>query len=733
MNLSKCRRNIGLFAVVVAWMLVAKAVGEVRLPHAFASHMVLQQQKPVTVWGWANPGEKVAVDLAGNKQQVTANDQGEWLVTLPAMKAGGPFTLSVAGSNTLRLEDLLVGEVWLCSGQSNMEMGVGMALNAKEEIAAANYPSIRLLLVPHNIATLPQTDVNATWKVCSPATIAEGGWGGFSASAYYFGRELHKTLKVPVGLIDSSWGGTLIEPWTPPVGFAAEPALKSIYDAVLVADPRSTQYQERLTAYLTNLEGWMAGARKSMAEQAVVSTMPAYPGELTALSDPQRPTALYNGMIHPLLPMALRGSIWYQGESNHNDGMLYVDKTRALVNGWRKVFKQDDLAFYYVQIAPYQYGSEDPAIIARFWEAQAAAMVIPNTGMVVTTDIGNVGDIHPTNKQEVGRRLALWALAKTYHQPGVVASGPVFKSMAVVGKQVRLTFEQTGSGLVSRDGKPLSWFEMIDGDKGDFVPATATIEGNTVVLAADAVAKPVAVRFAWSKLAEPNLSNKEGLPALPFRAGEVPDTLVRNVSEAGSYQLVYDLDLGKVGHDITYRSDNRSLVTKPFDRVAYYLELVGADGKLQYLYVSTDAFTKELGKIGVPTAASGASFQQNLTRMNVRSNVAGIVTGDDLAGGNIEFWPNSYRPANAANVPNASTDAYDFGDDMSGQAADGYGSMQIHNHDAKQTLFALNNWTTGQGADLGIGNQANGSPDWTFAKNVGSYSTKRLRVLVHCP
>ncbi len=522
MTLLRNRRFFSSLIVMTGMLLVDAAIAEVRLPHVFSSHMVLQQQKPVTLWGWAQPGEAVTAELAGAKQQTIANEKGEWRVSLPAMTAGGPFTLRVAGSSEIKLDDILVGEVWLCSGQSNMEMGVGMALHAKEEIAAANYPEIRLLLVPRAVATLPQGDVDATWKACSPQTIAQAGWGGFSASAYYFGRDLHQALKVPVGLIDSSWGGTRIEPWTPPAGFAAEPTLESIHAAVLLADPRTPQHQQRLAEYLTAIDAWSAAARKAMVNQAVVPGMPAYPSELVALTD-RRPVSLYNGMIHPLVPLAMRGCIWYQGEANHDEGMLYVAKTRALVNGWRKAFEQEDLAYYYVQIAPYQYGHEDATIVAKFWEAQAAAMAIPNTGMVVTTDIGNISDIHPTNKQEVGRRLARWALAKTYHQPGIVFSGPVFKSMEVVGHQLRLTFDHVGSGLVARDGNPLNWFEIIDGANGAVVPATAILDGNTVVLAAPTVSQPVGVRFAWSKVAEPNLSNKEGLPALPFRAGKTPD------------------------------------------------------------------------------------------------------------------------------------------------------------------------------------------------------------------
>jgi sialate O-acetylesterase len=241
------------------------------------------------------------------------------------------------------------------------------------------------------------------------------------------------------------------------------------------------------------------------------------------------------------------------------------------------------------------------------------------------------------------------------------------------------------------------------------------------------------MRFAWSMLAEPNLMNAEGLPAGAFRAGTVPnrDLLGLKVPEAKDYQLVYDLDLGKLGPEITYDVDNHSKVHQPFDRIAYFLELGGADKNTQYLYVSMDAFTDALDKIGVPTVKSGAHFQRNVVNMNVYSNVKGIVTGTGVRGGNIEFWPNNYGPANSANVPNASGEVWDFGDEP-GDPADGYGSMQVHNHDARQTLFALNHWREGSHADVGIGNQPTGNPDWTFAGNAGAYQVKRLRVLVHC-
>jgi sialate O-acetylesterase len=273
----------------------------------------------------------------------------------------------------------------------------------------------------------------------------------------------------------------------------------------------------------------------------------------------------------------------------------------------------------------------------------------------------------------------------------------------------------------------------MDADDGGFVKADARIDGSSVVLSAPDVKHPVALRYAWSMLAEPHLINSDGLPAGAFRAGTVPkrDLLLLKVPEAKDYRLVYDLDLSKLGRDIKYDSDQHENIASPFDRVAYFLELQRADGNTEYLYVSMDAFTSDLEKIGVPTLKSGAHFQQNVANMNVYSNAKGIVNGSGLAGGNIEFWPNNYTQANSAHVPNASGDVFDFGDQPT-DPADGYGSMQVHNHDAKQTLFALNHWNEGSGADLGIGNQPMKNPDWTFAGNAGTWQAKRLRVLVRC-
>jgi len=734
MRRSKIFRTVCLAAAIVwcgAGLPSARA--EVRLPKVFTSHMVLQREMPLVIWGWAQPNETVTVTLASATAQAQANERGEWKVVLPAMKAGGPFTLKVTGSSSVEFEDVMIGEVWLCSGQSNMEMGIGAARDAQKEIAAANDPGLRLLVVGRKLGPLPQTDIEGQWRVCSPTTVTEGIWSGFSAAAYYFGRELRQKLGVAVGLIDSSWGGTHIEPWTPPEGFAATPALSQEYELVQLADPRTPQHRQRLKQTLEETEQWLASARQALAASAVVPPMPVFPKELLAPHDVQNATALYNGMIHPLIPYALRGALWYQGESNLGEGMRYTERMKALIHGWRELWHEGDFPFYFVQIAPYNYGG-NPEKEAEFWEAQqAAAQSIPNTGMAVINDIGDLKDIHPKDKQDVGHRLALLALARTYGFDQLECSGPVFKSLSIEDHKLRVNFDHHGLRLVSRDRKPLDWFEIMDADEGGFVKADAQIEGFSVVLSSPEVKHPVAMRYAWSMLAEPHLMNNDGLPAGAFRAGTVPkrDLLLLKVPEAKNYRLVYDLDLAKLGHDIQYDVDNHKNIAQPFDRIAYFVELQQPDGDTAYLYVSMDAFTSDLAKIGVPTITSGAHFQQNVAHLNVSSNVKEIVNGAGLAGGNIEFWPNNYSPENSANVPHASGDTFDFGDKPT-DLVDGYGSMQVHNHDAKQTLFALNHWSQGSGADLGIGNRATGNPDWTLAANAANWQTRRLRVLVRC-
>jgi len=703
------------------------ARADVTLPHVFGSHMVLQRDQAIPVWGWADAGEEVAVKLGDLPvATATADATGAWRVDLPAQPAGGPLTLTVTGANTLTLDDILIGDVWLCSGQSNMEWTVNGCTDAELARVEANYPGIRHIQVPKVPAGTPARDFEGAWQVCSPETV-----GGFTAVGYFFARHLHRELNVPIGLINSSWGGTAIDPWVAPVGYVPIPALQGTLEAVTLTDPRSEPYKKALGDYLTQLDAWRARADQALATETPLDPAPAYPDTIKPMNTVGQPTALYNGMIAPLVPYGIRGAIWYQGESNHGEGMLYAEKMKALIGGWREVWQQGDFPFYYVQIAPWNYGDEDPGILPVFWEAQAAAQSIPNTGMAVINDIADYNDIHPKNKQDVGKRLALLALNKTYGRTNVVCSGPTFRELATEGDTLRVRFDNVGGGLVSRDGQPLTWFEII-GPESDYTKADAVIDGDSVLLTAPGVEKPCAVRFAWHKSAEPNLSNKEGLPAGAFRAGEVPviDYLTVKVDEAKDYQLAYDIDLGKLGADVTYDVNNAGTLAGAFDRVAYFLDLQKPGEGVKYVYVSMDAFTDDITKIGIPTIASGARFQCPVANMTIISNVSGLATGVGLSGGCIEFWSNNYGPPNAANVPNASNDLWDFGDQMDGGTVDGYGCMQVGNSEAQQTVFAINNWKAGAGADIGIGNSEGQTRDWTFTGNARGYSLKRLRVLV---
>ena len=427
--------------------------------------MVLQRDLPVRIWGKADPGEKVTVSIGKDEATTQADKDGRWKVELSPLKAGNPVEVHVSGKNTITLRDVLVGEVWVCSGQSNMQMSMNGVTNAKQEIAAANHPHIRLFTVPMRPAGQPADDVDGYWKPCTPDNVA-----AFSAVAYFFGRTLHKSLGVPIGLINTSWGGTYIEPWTPPVGFRGVPSLASIVTKI---EDGNAKYQRHAAAHLDHYEAqiaqWLEVAKKAKAAGEAIPSPPAWPDH--PLNKHTEPTGLYNGMIHPLVPLAIRGAIWYQGESNRTDGVKYGDKMKALIEGWRSVWNEGEFPFLFVQIAPYNYGpTTNPTDLARLWEGQTSILTSePNTGMAVINDIGEIKDIHPHNKLDVGKRLALWALVKTYGKRGMVYSGPLYKASQVDGSSIRVTFAHVGSGLISRDRKPLSWFAIAGADK-KFVP-----------------------------------------------------------------------------------------------------------------------------------------------------------------------------------------------------------------------------------------------------------------------
>ena len=660
------KRCVAVLPCLLVLLLAGSPDAEIRLPGIFSDHAVLQRDRPLPVWGTAQPNAAITVTLGDKSATGRAGADGKWRVELPAMAAGGPHALTVGGDGQVRLDDVMVGEVWLCSGQSNMQWPLQMAAEGEAAAGAANFPEIRLFTVPNVIGTQPREDVAGSWRVCRPDAVPT-----FSAVAFFFGRQLHRELDLPIGLINSSWGGTRIEPWTDRASLEALPGMEAQLAALekaivdherdfpkieaartvqakaarqvlqLEADgdasgadpqlddsdwpamalpaqweqaglpdldglvwfrreveiPRNWEGKE-LTLHLGPVDdtdvtffdgarvGGMGSYRDKIIEYWDDPRIYSIPGEqvrpgtrvvavrvidtgavgglwgsepeemrLALASDPQQslplagewryqvqveippvppdplqpytlPALLYNSMIHPLIPYALHGAIWYQGESNvlTKDGMEYAAKMRAMVEGWRRLWDQGAFPVYSVQLAPFRYAIPvfncDPFDLPRLWEAQIAALAIPNTGIAGTMDVGNPQDIHPRRKREVGERLARWALAKDYGRGDLVFSGPLYRSMQVERKRVRIRFDHAESGLTTLDGQAPDWFEVA-GPDGNYVAAETRIDGSTVVAWSTAVPAPEAVRFAWHEEAQPNLINGAGLPVLPFRSGTV--------------------------------------------------------------------------------------------------------------------------------------------------------------------------------------------------------------------
>jgi sialate O-acetylesterase len=486
----------------------------VALGTPFGTGMVLQRERPAPVWGWASPGQTVTVEFAGKTQTATANQAGRWRVELPAMPAGGPYEMTVRGPEEIKLGDILVGEVWIASGQSNMAMSVKETENAEAQIAAAEFPRMRVLTVPISASGLARDrlDKAPAWQVCTPKTA-----GGFSAVAYFFGRELSRKLDVPVGLIVVATGATPIEAWIPREGLATVPELAPVAAEARKADD---DYRAACTKHAAALKAWEAGGKAGSAPAEPAHLYAGAPGLKLGkvLEGPRHGLgAFFNGSVAPVVGYGLHGMIWYQGESNRGDKADdYFTLHKALVAGWRKVWGQGDFPFYYVQISSLQSGRPGWHI-AEIWDGQNRVLGLPNTGMAVIHDLcEDIKNIHPKRKEGVGQRLALWALAKTYGVKDLPYAGPIYKSHAIEGKRIRIQFDCTFGGLKSRDGKPLDWFAVAGAD-GTFVPAQAEIDGETVVVSSDKVAQPVAVQFAWDGKAQPNLMNGAGLPAAPFR------------------------------------------------------------------------------------------------------------------------------------------------------------------------------------------------------------------------
>lgn len=501
-------RKLWLPVVCLLHLIVVPGLrAEVTLPSLFSEHAVLQRDVPIPVWGWAAPDEKVTVTLGEESKTATPDADGKWRVQFDARKAGGPLTLTVTGKNKIALTDVQVGEVWLCSGQSNMAMTVGGSLNKDAELAAANFPQIRMFTVARKTAAEPQAKCEGTWAVCSPKTV-----GGFSAAGYFFGRRLHKELNVPVGLINSSWGGTPIQAWTS----------QSTQKAVAELAPMVANYEKAVAAF--DPEEAKKRYEKQLADWQQTEKKGKKPGRKPQLAQPPQqspnsPGTLYNGMIHPLAPYALRGAIWYQGEANAGGAKLYGLQMRTMIAEWRSVWGQGDFPFIYVQLPNFMAAQKNPSETAG-WplirEQFLKTLAVPGTGMAVTIDVGEAGDIHPKNKQAVGDRLAQWALAKTYGKE-ILACGPLYKAMKQDGDRIVVSFEY-GEGLAVR-GEKLKGFAIAGEDK-KFVWAEAKIDGETVVVSSPEVKSPVAVRYGWANNPDCTLVNKADLPASPFRTDD---------------------------------------------------------------------------------------------------------------------------------------------------------------------------------------------------------------------
>ncbi|MEZ4776098.1 MAG: sialate O-acetylesterase [Bacteroidia bacterium] len=490
---------------------------KVVLPAIFGDHMVMQQQTSAPLWGRADAGEKVTISASWDEMALStyADSKGKWRIDLATPAAGGPYSIRIEASNLIVIDDILIGEVWLASGQSNMEWTLAKADLGAKEIAAANFPEIRLFKVERDVSSTPRFDCKGEWMVCSPESVKD-----FSAVGFFFAKQLQKELNVPVAVIQSTWGGTPSEAWT------SRPALeahRSFQDMLKKYDDEARQYRNN----------------------------PRLPDPVHA----KNPTTLYNAMIAPLIPFGIKGFLWYQGESNRYDPYLYGNLFPALIYNWRHDWASF-LPFYFVQIAPYKY--EFPLQGAGVREAQMFALQLPETGMAVTMDIGNPDDIHPTNKHDVADRLVRWALAKSYGRKDVVYSGPLYEQMSVENGAIRLSFLFAEGGLVAKGG-PLTFFQIAGKDRV-FYPAKAVIDGETILVSSEKVPEPVAVRFAFGNADMPNLYNQAGLPASSFRTDAWPlfftcpavqgvydrtkDQFQVDVSYANSqnYQLFYTLD-----------------------------------------------------------------------------------------------------------------------------------------------------------------------------------------------
>lgn len=734
-------------ALFLVFCVVSLARADVTVGKIFASNMVVQRETNAPFWGTAVAGEKVTVSASwGAHAETTADADGRWRVVLATPPAGGPFTIAIKGNNAVELTNVLSGEVWLCSGQSNMQWSVQASNNAAEEIAQANHPGIRLFTVhcvakPEEVEELVQI---TSWTPCSPESVP-----GFTAAGYFFGRKLHQELNVPIGLINSSWGGTGVEAWTPWWGQKDDEVAQSIkenwdkQDAEYTPAKEQAWFEKQMEQYKAQHQQWVDAGKQGPAPR-----QPRKEGK--PRENRNYPSNLYNSMIHPIRSFAIRGAIWYQGEHNAGRGSHYDVMLTNLIKAWRKDWGSD-FPFYAVQLPNYLSPWKSPVEDGGWPQIREAFMRIAqnvsNSGMAITIDIGEAGDIHPKNKQDVGDRLGRLALHKTYGKSGFAWSGPIPKKCDFRDGKAVVSFDTGGAPLAVRSGGELVGFALT-GENGVPCRAKAFIQGeDTLVVSCAEVPDPCMIHYAWANnpidpegpMGAANLINKDGLPATPFRFGSIPpfETFAKNLpEEAKTYELLYAFDPlnGKLtaGSEFVYDVDHSAKLQGPFKKVAYYLATQDMDGKITYAFASTDPFDSDLKKLGVPTKSSGARFQQEVTGVTIRTNASNVTAGDFPKGCNIEFWDCNYGPGNQMGIEGADNQQFDFGDQMSPEASPGYSCMQIHNWQKKQCVIAFNKFGAGKSCDLGIGNcEIPGKqPDWTFTSSGNEVSRAEFKVLI---
>ena len=697
----------------------------------FSDNMVLQQKMQVPVWGKADPGETVTVEFAGQTKTAQANEHGNWKLALDPMEACSENrTMTIRGAdNQVEIANVLVGEVWLCSGQSNMEMPLWLDNNPRfrqyngDKLAErTNYPLIRFVRTPRAYSMVPDRSLAVKWQPMRSDNIKS-----FSAVAYFFGIELFKALDVPIGLIQSAWGGTDIAAWISLGGFhSALPDSRFETAIVESRTPGHPRYKNLMAHFKKEMDAWQQKFDEAVEKNNVPPQLPYFPSAFVRPGKrPNLPGILYNRMIVGYAPFAMRGAIWYQGCNNVTDGSVYIWKLRALHTGWKKAFENPHFRLYIVQLAPYIYNHRNREDLPRLCEAQQTyADSEPDAALVTIGDVGNLKDIHPSDKSQVGRRLALQALKRDYGRD-VKCESPRLREVKCEPDKLVLEFDNVEAWKKLGEGEDVN-FEIAGGN-GAFRAASVKIVGDKLEVSSPKVPNPRAVRYMWRHDRTASLANEAGLPLGPFRHDTRSDREKADALRRRG-RLIYEYDLLADGAKApTIKVDNSAEAGK-FKRIHYMLELTRKNGKLEYVFVSIPAFTADARRIGLPL--TDYQQQRHLENIWLHSNVLQLDHQPYV--GIIEITSGNYRTRNEHGIRGASNELHDIGDEL--LKGIGYGCFQIHDRNYRQTIFAINNWRNPSRMDIGIGNNPNMKkgqhPDWTFSKNAKEYSSAVFRVAV---